>query len=73
MRIVGIVLIVMGLLGFVLGGFSFTRSEEVADLGPLEVEREETRTVAIPAVASGAAVVAGIALVFASTRRKEDG
>lgn len=72
MRILGIILILLGLLGFVLGGFSFTQSEEVADLGPLEVEREETRTVAIPAVASGAAVVAGIALVFVSTRKRPE-
>ena len=37
MKVVGIILIILGILGFVFGGISFTQSEEVADLGPLEI------------------------------------
>lgn len=70
MRIIGIILIVLGLLGFVFGGITFTQEKEVADLGPLDVETEETQTVPITPVASGAAVVAGIALVFAGSRKR---
>jgi len=70
MKIIGIVLIVLGLLGFVFGGITFQQEEEVADLGPLEVEREETRTIPITPIASGAAVLAGIALIVADTRKK---
>ncbi|MEW6441780.1 MAG: DUF3185 domain-containing protein [bacterium] len=70
MKILGIVLIVLGLLGFIFGGISFQQEEEVADLGPLEVEKEETRTIPITPLASGAAVIAGIVLVVVDTRRK---
>ena len=69
MKVIGIILIVLGLLGFVFGGISFQDEEKVADLGPLEIEKEETRTIPITPLASGAAVVAGIALVVAGSRR----
>lgn len=69
MKIIGIILIVLGLLGFIFGGISFQQEEEVADLGPLEIEREETRTIPITPIASGAAVVAGIALVVVGSRK----
>ncbi|HEX7070761.1 MAG TPA: hypothetical protein VF190_08140 [Rhodothermales bacterium] len=71
MKLIGIILIVLGILGFALGGISFTKSEEVADLGPLEIEKEETHTFPIAPIASGAAVVAGIALVVVGARQRE--
>jgi hypothetical protein len=69
MKIVGIILIVLGILGFIFGSVTFTQTEEVADLGPLQIEREEERTFPIAPVASGVAVLAGIVLVVADTRR----
>lgn len=69
MKAFGVVLIVLGIVGLAVTGISFTTQETVADLGPLQIEREERRTVPIPAVAAGAALVAGIVLVVASSRR----
>lgn len=69
MKIIGIILIVLGLLGFIFGSISFTDTDEVADLGPVEVETEQERTIPITPIASGAAVVAGIALVVAGSRK----
>jgi uncharacterized membrane protein YidH (DUF202 family) len=69
MKIFGIILIVLGLLGFVFGSISWQQEEKVADVGPLEIETEETRTIPITPLASGAAVVAGIVLVVAGTRK----
>ena len=70
MKIIGIILIVLGLLGFIFGSISFQEEDQVADIGPLEVETEETHTIPITPIASGAAVVAGIALVVAGTRKR---
>lgn len=70
MKIIGVILIVLGLLGFVFGGISFQEEEEIADVGPLEVEREETRNIPISPLASGAAVAAGVALVVVGARRE---
>lgn len=72
MRIIGIILIVLGLAGFFVGEVSFTQTEEVADVGPVEVETEQERTIPIRPIAAGGAVVAGIALVVVGSRRKTD-
>jgi hypothetical protein len=67
--IVGILLIILGVVGFALGGFSFTREEKVLDVGPVEATAEDKETVPIPPVLAGLALVAGVILVAVSTRR----
>jgi uncharacterized membrane protein YidH (DUF202 family) len=68
--IIGIVLIVLGIAALALGGFSYTDREKVLDIGPIEATTEERKTIPIPAVAGGAAVVAGVVLVLAGARSK---
>jgi uncharacterized membrane protein YidH (DUF202 family) len=68
--IIGIVLIVLGIAALALGGFSYTDREKVLDIGPIEATTEERKTIPIPAVAGGAAVVAGLVLVVAGARSK---
>ncbi len=70
MRIVGIALIVLGLLGFFVTGISYTTEENVADVGPVEVEKEEERTIPITPLAAGGAVVLGIGLLVVDRRRE---
>jgi hypothetical protein len=67
--IIGIILIVVGLVGFALGGFSFTQKEKVLDVGPIEATAEDKETVPIPPILAGLALVGGIVLVAASARR----
>ena len=68
--IIGIVLIVLGIAALALGGFSYTDREKVLDIGPIEATTEQRKTIPIPAVAGGAAVVAGVVLVIAGARSK---
>lgn len=68
-KIIGIVLIVAGLLGIVLGGFSFTQQTHQASLGPLSLSMAEQKTVDIPLWASVAAIVAGAAVLVAASKR----
>jgi uncharacterized membrane protein YidH (DUF202 family) len=70
MRIIGIVLILLGIAGFMVEAISWTTSEEVLDVGPMEVERQEEKTVPITPIAAGAAVVGGIVLVVIDSRRE---
>lgn len=69
MKIVGIVLIVIGVIGFVYGGFSWTRNETVLDAGPIEINAEKRESLPITPIASGVALVAGLVLVVAGGRR----
>ena len=40
LTIVGIILVVLGIAGFVIQGITVTSTEEVADIGPLEIQEE---------------------------------
>lgn len=67
-RAIGIVLILAGLLGFVLGSVSVTTSEEVVDVGPVEMQKEQERTVPLCPVTSGAVLLVDVGLVGLSFR-----
>lgn len=69
-RMIGVILIILGLLGFALGGITFTEEETVLDVGPVEVQEERERTIPFGPVASGAAVIAGIVLVVVGGRKE---
>lgn len=62
-RVVGVVLILAGLLGFVFISVAFTAPEERTNREFTEVEQKETATVPVGRIASGAALVVGVALV----------
>ncbi|HAT33474.1 MAG TPA: hypothetical protein DCW29_22290 [Janthinobacterium sp.] len=62
-KIFGAILILGGILGLVVGGFSYTKETHAAKLGPLELSMSEQQTVNIPLWASIAAIAAGTALV----------
>ena len=65
MRIVGVLLLVLGLAGFLTGGFSFTKDTTQAKLGPLELTVKDKESVNIPQWMSlGAMVLGGVVLVL---------
>jgi hypothetical protein len=68
MKIIGIILIVIGVIGLASGGLSWTRREKVADLGPIEVTRSERKTLPLPPLAGGACLAAGVVVLMASRR-----
>jgi hypothetical protein len=68
--LVGIILIALGIFGFVAGGFSFTKREKVLDIGPIEATAETEDRVPISPILSGIALVGGLVLVVAGTRRR---
>jgi hypothetical protein len=69
MKVLGIILIVLGVIGLVYGGLTFTRKEKVVDLGPVEITRTENERIPLPPVAGGICLVAGLALVLAGRGR----
>ena len=66
--IVGIVLVILGVIGFAVGGVSFTRQKKDVDIGPVQISHEKKETIPISPILSSVSLVAGIALVFAGAR-----
>jgi hypothetical protein len=70
LMIAGVLLIVLGLVGLVAGGLTYTKDKETADLGPVDITVKEKKHVAIPTGVAVAAVVGGVALLVAGSRRR---
>jgi len=68
-RIVAILLIVAGIVGLVLGSFSYTKDTHAAKLGPIELSMKEKETVNIPVWAGVGAIVAGGLLLLFGGRK----
>lgn len=67
--LIGAVLIVIGLIGLIWGGISFTREETVLDVGPIEATAERRETIPIGPIVGGLALVGGIVLVATGRKR----
>jgi drug/metabolite transporter (DMT)-like permease len=62
-KIIGVVLIVLGLVGLAWGGFTYNTTEKVVDIGPIHATREKSHDIPLPPIAGGVAVLAGVALL----------
>ena len=69
MRIFAILLIALGALALIYGGFSYTQDRTAAKIGPIELNVKETRTVPIPMWAGIVGIVVGGALLATGNRR----
>jgi len=67
--IIGIVLIIVGVIGFAWGGLGWTTQKKDAQLGPLEITHKESHGIAFPPIASGICLVGGIVLVIFGRRK----
>jgi uncharacterized membrane protein HdeD (DUF308 family) len=68
LALVGVLLIVAGLAALTWPVISYTRTEKVVDLGPIEVTADRERRVPVPPLVGGLAVAAGLILVVSSRR-----
>jgi hypothetical protein len=68
-KIIGIVLIVLGVLGLVYGSFTFTKETHQAKIGPLEFSVKEKETVNIPVWAGVGAIALGVILLVVGTKK----
>ena len=69
-RVLGIVLIVLGVAGLVWRSVSVTREKRGARLGPIELTVKEKERIEIPVPVSVAVVAAGTLLLVFDRRRK---
>ena len=67
--LLGIILIVVGIVAFAYQGISYTTREKVVDLGPLQVTADKTRTLPLPPLVGGIALVGGIVLLIVGSKK----
>ncbi len=68
-RIIGVGIMVLGVLGLIYGGFTYTKETEKKKFGPVEFSMKDQERVNVPIWASIAAVAVGGVLVMAGKKR----
>ena len=66
--IIGIVLILFGIVGFAVGGISFTHEKKDVGVGPVQIGHEQKETMPISPILSTVALVAGVGLVVMGSK-----
>jgi hypothetical protein len=70
MRILGFVLIAIGVISLAIGGISYTKREKVLDIGPIEATAERQKTIPLSPLLGGLALAGGIVLVIAGSKKR---
>jgi hypothetical protein len=68
-KVIALLLIVGGICGLAYGGFSYTDTNQVAKLGPIEINAKEKHTVNVPVWTGVGAVAVGVLLLVFGGRR----
>ena len=68
-RLLGIVLIILGIVAFAYQGITYTTQEKVLDIGPIKATVEKEKTIPLPPLVGGAALIGGIVLLLMGTRK----
>jgi hypothetical protein len=67
--LLGVILLVAGLAGLAWPVISYTKTEKVVDLGPIEVTAEREKRLPVPPIVGGLAAVAGLVIIVTSSRK----
>ena len=70
LTIIGLVLVILGIIGFATGGISFTHQKKDVDLGPVQVSHKTQDTLPLSPIFSTVSLLAGLALVVVGARAK---
>jgi len=69
LKIVGIILIVLGIVAFVFQGITYTTQKNVINVGPIHATAEEKKTIPLPPVLGAIALIGGIVLLVAAGKK----
>jgi hypothetical protein len=70
-RITGSLLILLGAVALMYQGITYTTREKLLDLGPIHATTETQKTIPLPPVVGGLALVGGIVILVLGARRSE--
>lgn len=69
MKGLGIVLIAFGIGMLIFKGFSFTQEKKVVDIGPIEINKKEEKTIGWPMYAGALATAAGVFILLSGGKK----
>ena len=67
--LIGIILIVIGIIALAYQGITYTTREKVVDIGPIQMSADKTKTIPLPPILGGIALVGGIVLLVAGSKK----
>jgi len=68
--IIGILLILLGIIGYATGGISFTHEKKDVDVGPVQISHKTHDTLPISPILSTVSLIAGLGLVVVGTKSR---
>lgn len=69
--IAGIVLIVLGIFALAYQGITYTKRERIVDVGPIHATKDTQKTIPLPPIVGGIALIGGIALLAVGGKKTE--
>jgi uncharacterized membrane protein YidH (DUF202 family) len=63
-NLIAVLLIVVGLLGVLYGGFTYTREKKVVDIGSVQITRQEHQRVPVSPIIGAVVLVSGVWLLM---------
>ena len=61
--VAGVILVVIGVIALVFQGITYTKHKKVLQVGSFQATTEQHKTIPVPPILGGVALVAGIALL----------
>ncbi len=68
--IIGIILIIVGAIGLIYGGITYTTKKDAIDFGGIEFQINERERIDMPPILGGIAMAVGVGLVFIGRKGK---
>lgn len=69
MTIIGIILIVLGAVGLIYGGITYTTSKNIVDMGSVHLQVDQNKRIPLSPIAGAAAIAVGVVLILFGRRR----
>lgn len=67
--LLGFVLIILGVIALAYQGITYTTHKKVLDVGPIQATETQHKTIPLPPVLGGLALLGGIVLIAAGTKQ----
>ena len=64
----GLILVILGVLALAYQGITYTTHKKVLDVGPIQATETEHKTIPLPPIVGGIALIGGIVLLVSGSK-----